>query len=311
MLSRVAERLYWMSRYLERAENTARLMDVYTNLLLDLPSGVNIGWYNLVTLNGAESWFDHRYRVRNERNVMRFLLADRDYPGSIVASLHRVRENIRTTRDIVPAESWEYINELSLFVQDNIAMGVNRGQRHAFIAAIIKACQQFLGLFVGTMCEGRPRTFLRLGRNLERADMTTRILDAGTRVVLENNGSVLPGMETIVWGNVLRSLSAYLPYTRQQRRGVRGVTVARYLLEDPRLPRTIRYCCDILRTECANLPRHDAVLCRLDDILINRYWPFEREVGVLDTDFRAYLLELQLQLAEVHQLIAETWFTAE
>src|SRR5690554_5169369 len=160
MLSRVAQRLYWMSRYLERVENTARLMGVYTNLLLDMPSGVNIGWYNLVTLNDAEEWFESRYKVKDERNVMRFLLADPDYAGSMLSSLQRVRENIRTTRDVVPAESWEYINELTLFVQDNLTMGVNRGQRHAFIASVIKSCQQFLGLFVGGMSEGQGRAFL-------------------------------------------------------------------------------------------------------------------------------------------------------
>src|SRR5690606_1659640 len=126
MLSRVAERLYWTSRYLERVENTARLMGVYTNLLLDMPSGVNIGWYNLVTLNNAEAWFENRYKVKDERNVMRFLLSDPDYPGSMMSSLQGVRENIRTTRDVVPAESWEYINELTLYVQDNLNMGINR-----------------------------------------------------------------------------------------------------------------------------------------------------------------------------------------
>src|SRR5690606_16371662 len=114
MLSRVAERLYWTSRYLERVENTARLMGVYTNLLLDMPSGVNIDWYNLVTLNNAEAWFENRYKVKDERNVMRFLLSDPDYPGAMLSSLQGVRENIRTTRDVVPAESWEYINELTL-----------------------------------------------------------------------------------------------------------------------------------------------------------------------------------------------------
>ncbi len=311
MLSRVAERLYWMSRYLERVENTVRLMGVYTNLLLDMPSGVNIGWYNLVTLNNAESWFENRYKVKDERNVMRFLLSDPDYPGSVMYSLGRVRENMRTTRDVVPSESWEYINELNLFVQDNITMGVNRGQRHAFIAEVIKSCQQFLGLFVGTMSEGQPRAFLRLGRNLERADMTTRILDAGINVVLENDGNVLPTTESIIWVNVLQSLSAYLPYTKQQRRSVRGNRVARYLLEDPDLPRTIRYCCEILRGECARLPRNEAVLANLDRILASRYPPLADDEAELDEGFSDYLNQLQLQIADLHHLIAEAWFTLD
>jgi len=311
MLSRVAERLYWTSRYLERVENTARLMGVYTNLLLDMPSGVNIGWYNLVTLNNAEAWFENRYKVKDERNVMRFLLSDPDYPGSMMSSLQGVRENIRTTRDVVPAESWEYINELTLYVQDNLNMGINRGQRHAFIAEVIKTCQQFLGLFVGSMNEGRGRSFLRLGRNLERADMTTRILDAGINLVLENNGNVLPTTESIIWVNVLQSLSAYLPYTKQQRKTVRGSRVARYLLEDPDLPRTVRYCCDLLRRECAGLPRSGPVLAHIDSILASHYGPLDDEDRPLDQGFSDYLNHLQLQIAGLHHLFAEAWFTLD
>src|SRR5690606_41563638 len=114
MLSRVAERLYWTSRYLERVENTARLMGAYTNLLLDMPSGVNIGWSNLVTLNNAEAWFENRYKAKDERNVMRFLLSEPDYPGSMMSSLQRVRENIRTTSDVVVAEPRDTISDGTL-----------------------------------------------------------------------------------------------------------------------------------------------------------------------------------------------------
>src|SRR5690606_36765269 len=242
MLSRVAERIYWMSRYLERVENTARLMGVYTDLLLDMPGGVNIGWYNLVTLNNAESWFDARYKVREERNVTKFLLSDPDYYGSMVHSLKLVRENIRTSRHAIPEESWEYVNELSRYVNDNLQPGIKRGTRHEFIAEVIKSCPRLHGLFISTMSEGQPKSSRRRGRNIERADMTTRILDAGASVVLENEGNLLPSVEQIVWANVLHSVSAYLPYTKSQRKSVKGPRVARYLLEDRNFPRAVGYC---------------------------------------------------------------------
>ncbi|KJS04376.1 MAG: hypothetical protein VR73_14620 [Gammaproteobacteria bacterium BRH_c0] len=311
MLSRVAERIYWMSRYLERVENTARLMGVYTNLLMDMPAGVNIGWYNLVSLNDAEEWFDAHYRVRDERNVMKFLLADRDYPGSIVNSLQGVRENIRTSRDVVPAESWEYINELALYVQDNQSAGINRGQRHEFIAQVIKSCQQLQGLFVSSMIDGQAKNFLRLGRNIERADMTTRILDAGIGVVLENNGNVLPTTESIIWANVLYSLSAYLPYTKRQRKSVKGARVARYLLEDATLPRTIRFCGESMATVCKTLPRNKKVLKKIDQIRKSHYPPLDDDNAVLDVGFSDYLNELQLLIGSAHELFAETWFTLD
>ncbi len=308
MLSRVAERIYWMSRYLERVENTARLMGVYTNLLLDMPSGVNIGWYNLVTLNDAESWFDARYKVKDERNVIKFLLSDPDYPGSMVSSLRSVRENIRTSRDVIPAESWEYVNELSLFVNDNLQKGVNRGSRHDYISEVIQTCQGLHGMFVSTMSEGQPKNFMRLGRNIERADMTTRLLDAGATVVLENDGNLLPSAEHIVWANVLHSASAFLPYTKSQRKSVRGARVARYLIEDRDFPRTIGYCMDSLQVLAERLPRGESLIGSVGRVQRLQFKPIRDDDVVIEESFRDYLNELQLRIAKLHQVVADTWF---
>lgn len=309
MLSRVAERIYWMSRYLERVENTARLIEVYTNLLLDLPSGGSIGWYNLVTLNEAEEWFDARYKVQDERNVIRFLLADPDYPGSMVNSLRMVRENIRTSRDVIPAESWEYVNELSLYVNDNLQKGVNRGSRHDFIGEVIKCCQRFHGLFISTMSEGQPKRFLRLGRNIERADMTTRLLDAGATVVLANSGNLLPSTEQLIWGNVLHSASAYLPFTKSQRKSVNGARVARYLLEDANFPRSVACCVAAIDTVARHLPRSDKLRAAVQALREAHYEAFDEDGdAAINGAFRNYLNELQLRLAALHHIVAETWF---
>ena len=311
MLSRVAERIYWMSRYLERVENTARLIRVYTDLLLDISSAVNIGWYNLVTLNDAEEWFDARYKVRDERNVVKFLLSDPDYPGSMVNSLKMVRENIRTSRDVIPAESWEYVNELSLYVNDNVQRGVNRGSRDDFLVGVIMSCQQLHGLFLSTMSEGQPKSFLRLGRNLERADMTTRILDAGASVLLENDGNLLPTVEQIVWANVLHSVSAYLPFTKSQRRSVNGVRVGRYLLEDRNFPRAVGHCLEAIDGVAQTLPRSEA-LCKVVVQLTNsKCDSLHRVNAVVDEVFRDYLNDLQLKIGGLHHLMAETWFGIE
>lgn len=308
MLSRVAERLYWMSRYLERVENTARLMGVYSNLLLDMPSGVNIGWYNLVTLSDAETWFDARYKVKDERNVIRFLLADPDYPGSIVRSLERVRENIRTSRDVIPSESWEYVNELSLFVHDNLQRGINRGARHDFIAEVIQSCQCLHGLFLSTMAEGQPKHFMRLGRNIERADMTTRLLDAGATVVLENDGGLLPSIEQIIWANVLHSASAFLPYTKSQRKSVRGPRVARYLINDNNFPRAIGYCLEAVRSLADQLPRTGDLTAALEQAQALHFSAILNDDAAIDESFRDYLNELQLKIGGLHQAVANTWF---
>lgn len=308
MLSRVAERVYWMSRYLERVESTARLMGVYTELLLDLPADVDLGWYNLVTLNDAEDWFDARYRVRDERNVIRFLLADPDYPGAMVKSLQGVRENIRTSRDVVPEESWEYINALSLYVDDNLQQGVNRGRRHDFIAEVIQSCQQLHGLFSNTMSEGQSKTFLRLGRNIERADMTTRILDAGASIVLENQGALLPSSEQIIWVNVLNSSSAYLPFTKNTRKSIKGARVAAYLLENRDFPRAIGYCMEGINKVGTKLPRSEALIKQVQRLLASRFVPLADDDAPMGEGFHDYLNDLQLKIAGLHHLVTDTWF---
>ena len=116
MLSRVAENIYWMSRYIERAENTARLVSVATNLMLDLPKGMHQGWEPLISISGAHELFLKRHDNYGERAVLRFLIGAPENPDSILASLHNARENCRTVRDIILREIWEQINEFHHFL---------------------------------------------------------------------------------------------------------------------------------------------------------------------------------------------------
>ena len=158
MLSRVAERTYWAARYLERIENTVRLISVYDKLMYDLPTSVGIGWYNLITINSAEEAFDERYKVQDERNVIKFLLSEENNPVSVVSNLRFARENLRTTRDVIPAQSWVMINELNLFVTENLQQGINRSQRFNFLNGVIKICQQ-----IPRFINGHHATRCRLG----------------------------------------------------------------------------------------------------------------------------------------------------
>ena len=111
MLARVAENIYWLARYLERAENTARLINVNANLLLDLPREYGLGWLPLIDITGSRELFDKRERRVEERDIVQFLIADLENPGSILASISSARENARTLRDILPNEAWEHLNE--------------------------------------------------------------------------------------------------------------------------------------------------------------------------------------------------------
>ncbi|UTW14120.1 alpha-E domain-containing protein [Marinobacterium rhizophilum] len=305
MLSRVAERIYWAARYLERVENTARLVSVYDNLLFDLPRSVNIGWFNLVIINSGTELFFERYKVQDERNVVKFTLADDTNPSSMLSSLTMLRENIRTARDVLPAEAWELVNELLLFAGNNIQQGINRNGRHAFLNGIIEGCQGINGLLLGTMSRDAAWHFMRLGCNLERADMTTRLLDAGAAVLQLSDDNDTANLSQIVWGNVLRSGSAYMAYRRTMRTAVNGTDVARFLLCDEQFPRSVSYCLDQVSSATARLPTagkpHPSIKPKLPKYDL-------KDGCCLNADFRDYLNDQQLVLAETHNNISSNWF---
>ncbi len=309
MLSKVAERMYWFARYLERVENTARLVEVYDNLLFDLPRSYSISWFNLVVINSSAEQFAARYKNQDERNVVKFLLADDDNPSSMMTSLIMARENVRTTREVLPEEVWEQVNELYLYVKENVQTGINRTYRHAFLDQIIKSCQQMVGLLAANMSKDAGWQFIRLGRNLERADMTTRLLDAGSAALL-NNEAAEQQLDTsqLIWGNVLRSCSASMNYRRTVRSQVTGPDVATFLLQDEAFPRSVIFCTQQMQNAIEALPE-----CCVDKMetlqsLLDIEFAEDDQLG---ESFRDYLNELQLVLAELHGQFAHCWFAAE
>jgi len=307
MLSKVAERVYWTARYLERVENTARLVRVYDSLLFDLPRTVNFGWYNLIAINSAQQEFEERYKIQDERNVVKFLIGDESNYSSIVSSLKLIRENVRTTRDVVPEETWELTNELNLYVHEHLQQGINRSKRHEFLEGVIKGCQQIQGLLYANMPHDAAWDFLRMGRSLERADMTTRILDAGVAAVIQVvDDEAAVNSRQIIWGNVLRSLGADQSYRRTTRTAVRGDAVVYYLLEDPVYPRTISHNIHILRSSAARLPHSKPIVTYLQEIQATIFDEVDYEA--LGEPLRDYLNDLQTELGSIHKRIAETWF---
>jgi uncharacterized alpha-E superfamily protein len=138
--------------------------------------------------------------------------------------------------------------------------------------------------------------------------MTTRLLDAGAAVVLANAGNMLPSTEQLIWGNVLHSASAYLPYTRSQRKSVSGARVAQYLLEDANFPRTVACCAAAIDTVARHLPRSDKLRQAVATLREVHYGAFEDGRADINGAFRDYLNELQLRLAALHHIVADTWF---
>jgi uncharacterized alpha-E superfamily protein len=306
MLSRSAERLYWLARYLERTENIARLVNVHMNLLMDLPKGVEMSWRQLILINASQDEFYKKNTIANERNITRFLLADDSYSGSLISSLSAARENIRTSRELLPDEAWEQVNEMYLYAKNNLETVANRRHRVLFLNEILKGCQRFTGLLSGYMSHNAPYRFIRLGRNIERADMTSRILDLASLLLSESRSDEVRQYETILWMNILKALNALLMYRQQMHSSVNGDDVLNFLLQDNTLPRSVKCCISELSDCISRLPNNDG----LPLILIE----LEEYVKAIDTrqttqeQLRGILDDLQNKLGEFHNKIAENWF---
>jgi uncharacterized alpha-E superfamily protein len=306
MLSRVAENIYWAARYVERAENTARVINVNANLLLDLPRGIAPGWEPLIAITGSDELYQKRHKEYGERAVLRFLIGDPENSGSILSALRAARENCRTIRDIVPREAWEQINELFLFARDNVQEGLTKRGRHGFLKHIVVGSHTINGLLAGTMNHDEGFRFLRLGRYVERADMTTRIIDVRSDNLLPDDAPELRPFDNIQWMSVLKSLTAYQMYRRSMQASIRRRDVLRFLLQSPEFPRAFLYCVEAAEQDVADLPRNDGVLR-----VIGRLKRAVRgnEVEQLGQEaLHAFMDELQLGLGDLHSELAQAWF---
>ena len=240
MLSRVAESIYWMCRYIERAENIARVVGVNANLWLDLPAASPPAGSRSSTRWTQTAAFEQRDRDYGERQVVRFLLGDHSSPSSVRTCLTNARENCRTVRDILPREAWQYLTELQMHVDENLNSGLTRSGRYAFLDRIVRDCQMTVGLLGSVMTRDVGYQFLRLGRNLERADMTTRFIDMRLSVSDPERLPDPDALDTVQWVNVLVSLSADQMYRRKMQARVQRPHVLWFLFKDDEFPRLVR-----------------------------------------------------------------------
>jgi uncharacterized alpha-E superfamily protein len=305
MLSRVAERMYWAGRYLERAENTARLVKVHGHMLLDLPPQAGRTWAQLLTIFDSQDAFQTSYTEPSEMNVVKFFVADTDNSQSVLQSLEFLRENIRTTRDIVPTEGWECVNELFIFARSELPQIATERTSHQILSQIISGCQRLTGLLSGTMSHGPGYHFLRLGRNLERADMTTRILDVPAATLL-NTATEFEAYRYTLWMNVLKSLSAYQMYCQYVRRRVVGEDVIAFLLHDNLFPRSLQHCLSEVAAALELLPRHKRAMETLHQI--DAELKTAQDATMDAAALHDYLDSLQCQLGTIHDSIVKTWF---
>jgi len=249
MLSRVAENLYWISRYIERAENVARLLDVGFHLELDASglAGDVTGQgpiESVLTILACREAFmkNHAEESKNREAVLRFLTFDRSNSHSILTMCARARENARGTQETLSGEAWSQVNKLYLYLGSPRAQRRFEASPSRFFDGIKRACILFDGLVDGTL----PRTecfhFLQLGRYLERVNQISRILNVKLHGLRDDGPIAEPPMRIVHWSSLLRSCSAYEAYLREHHDRIDPEGVVRYLVLDADFPRAMRFC---------------------------------------------------------------------
>ncbi len=241
MLSRVANSIYWLNRYIERAENIARFSDVNFNMSLDMPIGMVQQWEPLIMTSGDRDIFFERYGEVTPENVIRFLTFDEEYPNSILSCLNSARENARSVREIISSEIWEQVNAFYHFVQD-ASKSTQVINWPSFFRRVKQESHLYVGIANVTMTHNEGWHFGQMGRFLERADKTTRILDVKYFILLPSARDIGSTLDELQWAALLRSASAYEMYRKQDLQRINPTAVAKFLLLDPSFPRSIRFC---------------------------------------------------------------------
>jgi uncharacterized alpha-E superfamily protein len=316
MLSRVADSIYWLTRYVERAENVARFVEVNLNLLLDSSSGPT-QWDPIVLTTGDLPLFRDRYGEATAENVIRFLTFDADYPNSILSCLRIARENARSVRDVISSEMWQQVNSFYLMVTEVAQSGYLSD-----LTTILKFFEEvklqshlFAGVMDATMTHNEGWHFGQIGRLIERADKTARILDVKYYILLPSPKDVGSTLDELQWMALLKSASAYEMYRKQGAHRISPMAVAEFLILDREFPRSVRSC--ITRTERS---LHHITGTPVGNWRI----PVERSLGRLRSDLdyitieeiihqglHEFLDDLQSRMNEVGDKIFTTFFSLE
>lgn len=314
MLSRVADSIYWLNRYVERAENIARFADVNFNLMLDSPTGVTQQWEPLVRITGELPLFQARYGEATAENVIQFLTFDTEYPNSIISCLRAARENAHSIQEIISSEMWQHINQFYRMVQE-AAKQQTMSQLLEFFAEVKMAGHLFAGVMDATMTHNEGWHFGQMGRFLERADKTSRILDVKYFILLPSVQYVGTALDEIQWMALLKSASAYEMYRKRKQHRITPTEVAEFLIMDREFPRSIHFC--LLQVESS--------LHEITGTPSNTWkTPVERALGrsraeldyltieeIMQMGLHEFMDDLQQKINEVSGKIFDTFFALE
>jgi uncharacterized alpha-E superfamily protein len=310
LLSRAADSVYWMARYIERTENIARFIGVNLHLQLDLPTEPAHQWQPIIDTAGDTEDFRQRYGEATQTSVIQFLALDTANANSIYSCLWAARENARAVRETISSEMWEQINRMYLEIQSPRSRFDPEWVTET-LRTIRLSCHMFQGITDATMSHNEAWHFLRLGRELERADKTSRILDVKYFYLLPSMSVGTP-YDDIHWSAVLKSVSAFEMY-RQKHGRILPLHIVEFLVFDREFPRSIHYC---VRSAEESLHAITGTPLGSDRYLSKRLMgPLSAELGFTPVDkviqygVHEYLDGLQLKMNAIDDGLLNDFFT--
>ena len=313
MLSRVADSLYWINRYVERAENISRFVEVSEAMALDCPPGSAEPWLPLIDASGDRELFDRLYPEGRPEQVVELLVRAEGNPNSVVNCIAVARENARQIREVITTEMWEQLNDIYWTMLDNDGFWKQPPQEQ--LRDIRRACQLFYGITDATLSRDLSWQFSRLGRVLERADKTTRILDVKYFLLLPSPDEVGGVLDELQWISLLRSAGAYQMFRQSRQQAIEPKAVAAFLLLDPIFPRSVRYCLERIH-DTLKIVRGQAVPGAPDDLeclsgLTLARWSYSRIDELIAEGLHESIDALQSDLNRLHDLIEQRYFIAD
>src|SRR3984893_15361138 len=311
MLSRAADSTYWLSRYIERAENVARFIDVNLNLMLDLPVGSAQQWQPLVDITADTAAFEKRYGAATQQNVVEFLTFDADNVNSIWSCIRAARENARSVREIISSAMWEQLNGFYLLINSAAESAGSLRDPHDVFTSVKMSSHQFSGVTDATMTHNEGWHFSRLGRPMESADKTSRILDVKYFLLLPTVADVGTTFDDIQWAAVLRSASAFEMYRKRHGR-ISPDRIVEVLLVDAEFPRAVRCCLMAARESVHAISGTPAGMFRnpVEQLLgeLCSELAYVQVDDLISAGLHEYLDQLQTRMNRVSTGIRETFF---
>jgi uncharacterized alpha-E superfamily protein len=244
MLGRTASALFWMARYLERFENTARLIDAGFRMSLTRARSVRSEWESVLTTSGVRDLYLQNHDAFGTRQVTAFCLASRNNPSSVFNSIAAARENARMARTALTRDVWEAVNETWLICKQEVDKAAYENELPDVLSGIRQQAALIRGMINGTMLRNEIYRFVKLGSLIERADNTARILDTKYYVLLPSSASVGSSLDRVQWEMILRSASAERSFHWLYGGDIEPSAIVDFLIQDVRLPRSIAYCYD-------------------------------------------------------------------